>query len=127
MEGAGDPAIESYVRFTVTGLQGSVTRATLRLHATTDTVDGPRVAGTTNDWGEKTLTWDNRPLPTTGFVDDEGDLFHVAVYIADDLVYTKNGTSPMAPWTIVTLDYLRGYYKGRATDLRLIYHRRNDF
>lgn len=61
-----------------------------------------------------------------GFVDDEGDLFHVAVYIADDLVYTKNGTSPMAPWTIVTLDYLRGYYKGRATDLRLIYHRRND-
>lgn len=62
-----------------------------------------------------------------GFVDDEGDLFHVAVYIADDLVYTKNGTSPMAPWTIVTLDYLRGYYKGRATDLHLIYHRRNDF
>jgi hypothetical protein len=62
-----------------------------------------------------------------GFVDDEGDLFHVAVYIADDLVYTKNGTSPMAPWTIVRLDYLRGYYKGRATDLRLIYHRRNDF
>jgi hypothetical protein len=61
-----------------------------------------------------------------GFVDDEGDLFHAAVYIAADLVYTKNGTSPMAPWTIVSLDYLKGYYKRHADDLRLIYHRRND-
>jgi hypothetical protein len=61
-----------------------------------------------------------------GFVDDEGDLIHVAVYIADDLVFTKNGTSPMAPWTIVSLDYLKGYYRRRADDLRLIYHRRND-
>lgn len=61
-----------------------------------------------------------------GFVDDEGDLFHAAVYIAADLVYTKNGTSPMAPWTIVTLDYLKGYYRRHADDLRLIYHRRND-
>ena len=45
---------------------------------------------------------------------------------ASDLVYTKNGTSPMAPWTIVSLDYLKGYYKRHADDLRLIYHRRND-
>jgi hypothetical protein len=62
-----------------------------------------------------------------GFVDDEGDLFHVAVYLADDLLFTKNGTSPMAPWTIVTTDYLKGYYQRRADDMRLIYHRRNDF
>jgi hypothetical protein len=61
-----------------------------------------------------------------GFVDDEGDLFHVAVYLADDLVFTKNGTSPMAPWTIVSTDYLKGYYHRRADDMRLIYHRRND-
>jgi hypothetical protein len=32
----------------------------------------------------------------------------------------------MAPWTIVSLDYLKGYYKRHADDLRLIYHRRND-
>jgi len=62
-----------------------------------------------------------------GFVDDEGDLFHVAVFLADDLVYTKNGTSPMAPWTIVSTDYLKGFYKRHANDMRLIYHRRNDF
>lgn len=62
-----------------------------------------------------------------GFVDAEGDLFHVAVYLAGDLVYTKNGTSPMAPWTIVSTDYLKGYYKRHADDMRLIYHRRNDF
>ena len=62
-----------------------------------------------------------------GFVDDEGDLFHVAVYLADDLLFTKNGTSPMAPWTIVSTAYLKGYYQRRADDMRLIYHRRNDF
>jgi len=61
-----------------------------------------------------------------GFVDDEGDLFHVAVYLADDLVFTKNGTSPMAPWTIVSTEYLKGYYRRHADDMRLIYHRRND-
>lgn len=61
-----------------------------------------------------------------GFIDDEGDLFHVAVYLADDLLFTKNGTSPMAPWTIVTTDYLKGYYRRHADDMRLIYHRRND-
>jgi hypothetical protein len=61
-----------------------------------------------------------------GFVDDEGDLFHAAVYIAADLVYTKNGTSPLAPWTIASLDYVTGYYKRHSQQMRLIYHRRND-
>jgi len=60
------------------------------------------------------------------FVDDEGDLYHVAVYIADNLVFTKNGTSPLAPWTIVPLERLKGYYRSRSDNPRLIYHRRND-
>lgn len=62
-----------------------------------------------------------------GFVDDEGDLFHVAVYLADGLVYTKNGMSPVAPWTIMPIERLSGYYRGQSADHRLIYHRRNDF
>lgn len=62
-----------------------------------------------------------------GFVDEEGDLFHAAVYIADDLLFTKNGTSPMAPWTIVSTEYLKGYYSRHAGGMRLIYHRRNEF
>jgi hypothetical protein len=60
------------------------------------------------------------------FVDDEGDLFHVAVYLADGLVYTKNGMSPVAPWTIMPIGRLNGYYRRQANDSRLIYHRRNN-
>jgi hypothetical protein len=62
-----------------------------------------------------------------GFVDAEGDLFHVAVHIADDLVFTKNGTSPVTPWTIMPLDRVVGFYHLKAEDPRLIYHRRKDF
>ena len=62
-----------------------------------------------------------------GFVDAEGDLFHVAVYIADDLVFTKNGTSPVTPWTIMPLARVAGYYHLKSEDPRLIYHRRKDF
>ena len=61
------------------------------------------------------------------FVDAEGDLFHIAVYVADDLVFTKNGTTPMAPWTLMSLASLQGYYRPLVSDPRLIYHRRNDF
>lgn len=62
-----------------------------------------------------------------GFVDGEGDLFHVAVHIADDLVFTKNGTSPVTPWTIMPLDRVIGFYHLKSEDPRLIYHRRKDF
>ena len=51
---------------------------------------------------------------------------HVAVYVADDLVFTKNGTSPVAPWTIMPLDRVKDYYRNQSENPRLIYHRRND-
>jgi hypothetical protein len=60
-------------------------------------------------------------------VDDEGDLFHVAVYLADGLVFTKNGTSPVAPWTVMTVDQLKSFYHRRAENPRILYHRLNSF
>lgn len=60
-------------------------------------------------------------------VDDEGDLFHVAVHLADGLVFTKNGTSPVAPWTIMSVDQLKNFYRRRAENPRLIYHRPNAY
>jgi hypothetical protein len=59
-------------------------------------------------------------------VDENGMLFHVAVYLAADLVFTKNGTSRMAPWSITTLEQLTGYYHAFCPDPKLIFHRRND-
>jgi hypothetical protein len=60
-------------------------------------------------------------------LDAEGDLFHVVVYIADDLVFTKNGTSPVSPWTIMPLQRVKDYYRTHSSNPRLIHHRRNDF
>jgi hypothetical protein len=61
------------------------------------------------------------------FLDDEGDLIHVAVYVAEDMAFTKNGTSPNAPWTLMSLPHIKDYYRAHADDMRLIYHRRKDF
>lgn len=60
-------------------------------------------------------------------VDDEGDLFHLAVYLADGLLFTKNGTSPVAPWTIMSVDELKDFYHRRAEAPRVIYHRLNAY
>lgn len=60
-------------------------------------------------------------------LDEDGDLFHVAVHLADGLVFTKNGTSPVAPWTIMTVSDLTAFYGRRVTAPRLIYHRLNTF
>ena len=61
-----------------------------------------------------------------GFFDSNGELFHVASYLADGLVLSKNGFSPMAPWAITTVDQLKDYYRLRSPNPQVIYHRRND-
>ncbi len=40
----------------------------------------------------------------------EGKLIHSAVYVADDLVFTKNGRSPRRPWVLEKLDDVRALY-----------------
>jgi hypothetical protein len=60
------------------------------------------------------------------FLDREGDIFHAAVYLADGLVFSKNGTSPMAPWTIMSIDEVSGYYDTRVGEPQLVFHRRKD-
>jgi hypothetical protein len=60
------------------------------------------------------------------FLDGEGNIFHAAVYIADNLVFSKNGFSAMAPWTLMSIDDLKGYYRRHSENPRLIVHRRKD-
>ena len=60
-------------------------------------------------------------------LDQDGDLFHVASYLADGLVFSKNGMSTLAPWAILSIEALKGYYRTREDKPRLIVHRRNDF
>jgi hypothetical protein len=61
------------------------------------------------------------------FLDANGNLIHAAVYLEDNLTFSKNGTSPVAPWAIASVDELKGYYRSRSTNPTLMVHRRNDF
>lgn len=61
------------------------------------------------------------------FVDPAGGIFHAAVYLADGLVFGKNGTSHLSPWTIVPMDRLKGYYLEHADHWQVVYYRRKDF
>ena len=60
------------------------------------------------------------------FLDEEGNIFHAAVYIADDLVFCKNGISAMAPWTLMSINDAKGYYRWRSENPRLVFHRRKN-
>lgn len=60
-DGAADPDVESYLRFAVSGLTGSVTAATLRVFAYSGTSDGPALYSGSNTWTEAGLTWSTRP------------------------------------------------------------------
>jgi hypothetical protein len=59
-------------------------------------------------------------------LDEQGDIYHAVVYLADDLVFTKIGGSPLAPWVILPLSSVVDYYRLRSAAPRLVYHRRRD-
>lgn len=44
------------------------------------------------------------------FINDKGNAFHSCIYLADDLVYTKNGANPLVPWTLLELKDLKRMY-----------------
>jgi hypothetical protein len=61
------------------------------------------------------------------FTDDSGSIFHVAVYLADGLVFGKNGSTPLDPWSILPIERLKGHYSQYAGEWHVSYHRRKDF
>lgn len=45
------------------------------------------------------------------FLDNkQGDAFHSCVYIADDIVFTKNGRNVLSPWVLAKLDDVKKIY-----------------
>jgi hypothetical protein len=64
---------QGYVRFSVSGLTGSVTRATLRLYPLTSHPTGFEVRPLDdNSWSEDTLTWGNAPAPGSAVTASSG-------------------------------------------------------
>ena len=73
IDGGSNPAVESLLRFTVTGAPaGSIRSAKLRVYAYSGTVDGPAVFTTNPAWTETAVNWNNRPPRTSATTDDKG-------------------------------------------------------
>jgi hypothetical protein len=72
VDGAGDPDVETYLRFTVTGVSGTVQSARLRLYATVRTTNGPLAYAASDNWSETGITWNNRPARISSATDNRG-------------------------------------------------------
>ena len=71
VDGGSNPDLQSFLRFDISGVSGTVTKATLRLYAYGSVADGPAVAPTAATWTERGITWQTRPAPTGPAVDDK--------------------------------------------------------
>ncbi len=60
-----NPGEQSYLRFNVTGVTGTVQTATLRLFVRNSSSNAPSLYPTDNTWTETGITWNNKP-PATG-------------------------------------------------------------
>ena len=70
---ANNRSVESYLRFAVSGVSGTIQTAVLRVYCTTDaTKNGPAAYTTGNSWTETGITWNNRPARTSGANDNKG-------------------------------------------------------
>ena len=87
------PGQESYIRFSVSGVSGTVQSATLRLFVTNGSSNGPSIYGTDSTWTETGITWNNRPAPTTGAIANV-DVMTAGTWTEYDLTsyVTGNGT-----------------------------------
>lgn len=64
---------QSYIRFSISGLSGTVQSAKLRVHSTSQgTKNGPAVYTSGNSWTETGITWSNRPSLTSSAYDNKG-------------------------------------------------------
>jgi len=94
VDGASDPDTESFIRFTVAGVSGTIQSARLRIFDTTNgSANGPAVYSTGTSWTETGITWNNRPARTSGAVDNKGSI-GTNIWVEYDVtsLVTGNGT-----------------------------------
>jgi hypothetical protein len=60
------------------------------------------------------------------FSDRDANLFHAAVYVADGLVFGKNGIAPLSPWSILPLERMKGHYVEFSDGWQVLFFRRRD-
>ena len=91
VDGAEDPGVESFIRFTVTGISIPIQSAVLRIYATTNgSGNGPAIHATDTAWEEAGITWNNRPARTTGELDNQ-DRIHEESWVEYDVTAAVTG------------------------------------
>jgi calcineurin-like phosphoesterase family protein len=66
------PESRAYLRLDVSGLAGTVRRATLRLYVTDGSKDGPAVYPAASNWSETDVTWNGHPARLGALLADLG-------------------------------------------------------
>jgi hypothetical protein len=91
---ASNADAESYLRFTVGGISGTVQNASLRLYDERDpSSNGPVVYRSGSTWSETGITWSNRPARISGVIANKGRIQRRAwVEYNVTSVVTGNGT-----------------------------------
>jgi len=87
--------VESYLMFSASGLAGSLRHATLRVWASSGTVDGPAVFTSGTSWTETTINWSNRPGPTSIATDDKAGI-STGTWVEYDVTTLVNGNGTWA-------------------------------
>ena len=84
---------ETLLRFRVSGTSGTVQKAVIYLYAYDGTADGPAIYRTSPSWSEAGVTWNNRPGPVGGQLDNAGPIAGRS-WVAYDVTaaITGNGT-----------------------------------
>lgn len=59
------------------------------------------------------------------YLDEHKKLIHSAVYIADDILFTKNGVNLSQPWMLIKMDEMKGFYP-RRNGLEIRFYRRKN-
>ncbi len=76
LQADGDTVQKSFIRFTITGVSGSIQNVKLRVFCTTNgTVNGPAVYLADNNWiesGTSGITWNTQPALVSGASDNAG-------------------------------------------------------
>jgi fibronectin type 3 domain-containing protein len=74
------PNQQSYLRFSVSGVSGTVQSAKLRLYAGDGTANGPQLFAASTTWTESEITWNTKPA-TSGAASDDKDAISSGAWV----------------------------------------------
>jgi hypothetical protein len=76
VDGESGTTLETYIRFSITGISGTVEKASLRVYAENDedTDNGPAIYMSDPVWEESEITWNTRPVRTSNALDNKQEI-----------------------------------------------------